>query len=1276
MLNKVIVLFIVFVTLFVGGFSVCLDSALIESAEFSIGDNTFSSDYDGSSGVIQKIWLNDSTSEYELWQTPFLPYETTYPWGSTMLNYHEYPGNVLPFILASSFDSKKNRMLVINPSSNNFDFYYRITLRNSGDCNYNNNAWVGTYGDKSIRYYGLNTFDSYKLVTHSDPNTWHFTNVPKGGTKTKTYRIQASSINYYGRLMVRIGPEDIRDSNPEYQKINAYFWVDGTIPVCGNGAQEIGEVCDDGNTANGDYCSSDCRVRTSICGDGVNNYHPYLFTGFRGTTKIDNRWINYKEDASMTNYNDYYETCDTGIATSYICNSCESRSAVCGDGDVHYKYAKYNGYDESGSDRWNFYSYINPERCDTGATNSFICDSCTDRIATCGDGIVHYEYSLNKGAGQTDTFKYTGWEVCDTGQVTTYNCRADCRERLSVCGNGIVEDDYVINGDTRYYNPREQCDGGPGCTATCQLAGFCGDGTCGSGENESLCGRDCFTEPIIQYLNYPDRFNNRSISFGRNAVPGSNITFEYRITNLDPVPKKFWVYNKLYRQPWTSAVYGGTNALRYHASSLTETYDYSHYQFYNYTIIPPFSSVDINHTVVLKNTTDEDYKKVIERFSLYEQFRYRQDVPDTTGGPSLIPSAYPDSRRGAWNGFFAAYNFQYCIADLEPVSGSTSITVTEDGLPAAVVRYSGGFVRSSWLRTIPANKFFLKTRLIKDADGSTISQINHSIDRTYSYSSGIMPDNRDKVSQVAVTEDIYVPFYNYQEINNQLIRFHVVPFVNWSDYGYLDSRCDIRTNVYDSGEKTAHTLDLLPYNVDKPIHIYPNGVQGFDTAFSRMLLFNYEDYSLFNVSFNVSVRDSFGADVTGNFDINFKNTDIVPAGSAFPIGFETRYIGASPVFNSDYFANVTFTYYSAVNNTYESFSKEFSIRVYAAGAVSKFRDLIPIELNFTFLNVMNQTNITVRVANQGTLTVDNAKVKLYARHMNESTFTVVGEETVSGLNPGTIREAKFFYVPSSLEDLILKAVVDEDDSVVEDDTYSVNAERNNIITSIATVREIDVELVYAEPLYNNASNGIIPFKVFVRNKGVGGIDMYELDLEVTWDYYQRVDTFKFYQIPAAGKEMIFYWNVTEIPPRIYAYDATIDTLFDFNIADNTVLGVVQFCPLPWGSSIFDCYSDCSSDCLFSDTNRYDADCDGINSCSFYNETFAENCDGYTAGSYATFNSTHEALCPSGVVTRDKVFSSELINISSTDECSNIIIEKYFQTLDGKSVVMNVVQCVR
>jgi cysteine-rich repeat protein len=39
--------------------------------------------------------------------------------------------------------------------------------------------------------------------------------------------------------------------------------------VCGDGSVGIGEACDDGNTSNEDYCTTQCTK--NICGDAIVN---------------------------------------------------------------------------------------------------------------------------------------------------------------------------------------------------------------------------------------------------------------------------------------------------------------------------------------------------------------------------------------------------------------------------------------------------------------------------------------------------------------------------------------------------------------------------------------------------------------------------------------------------------------------------------------------------------------------------------------------------------------------------------------------------------------------------------------------------------------------------------------------------------------------------------------------------------------------------------------------------------------------------------------------
>ena len=43
-------------------------------------------------------------------------------------------------------------------------------------------------------------------------------------------------------------------------------------PICGNGILQLNEICDDGNTDDDDWCSSDCRVETQPPSRGVVSY--------------------------------------------------------------------------------------------------------------------------------------------------------------------------------------------------------------------------------------------------------------------------------------------------------------------------------------------------------------------------------------------------------------------------------------------------------------------------------------------------------------------------------------------------------------------------------------------------------------------------------------------------------------------------------------------------------------------------------------------------------------------------------------------------------------------------------------------------------------------------------------------------------------------------------------------------------------------------------------------------------------------------------------------
>ena len=60
-----------------------------------------------------------------------------------------------------------------------------------------------------------------------------------------------------------------------------------TGPVCGNGIMETGEACDDGNTINGDGCSSTCVVENT-CNPQSAKTHPASTTDWSGSLCINN----------------------------------------------------------------------------------------------------------------------------------------------------------------------------------------------------------------------------------------------------------------------------------------------------------------------------------------------------------------------------------------------------------------------------------------------------------------------------------------------------------------------------------------------------------------------------------------------------------------------------------------------------------------------------------------------------------------------------------------------------------------------------------------------------------------------------------------------------------------------------------------------------------------------------------------------------------------------------------------------------------------------------
>lgn len=254
-------------------------------------------------------------------------------------------------------------------------------------------------------------------------------------------------------------------------------------PICGNGLIESPEECDDGNTFNGDGCSSSCTIETALprCGDGILDVGEECDLGSQNGVVGSGCTIDCKIAAVCGNgVVEDGETCDKGIPAGRP-GACP---ATCDDGvpctkDIMTGSAAICNV---------VCSHETIKQCaDSDGCCPADCNILTDSDcpATCGDGVVTTPpETCDKAilAGQPGACPIT----CDDGDACTKDTMTGSADSCNVVCN---------------HQAITQCAGGDGCCPKgCTVANDsdcatrCGDGVISTGETcdpPNTCPTSC-----------------------------------------------------------------------------------------------------------------------------------------------------------------------------------------------------------------------------------------------------------------------------------------------------------------------------------------------------------------------------------------------------------------------------------------------------------------------------------------------------------------------------------------------------------------------------------------------------------------------------------------------------------------------------------------------------------------------------------------------------------------------------------------------------------------
>jgi cysteine-rich repeat protein len=228
--------------------------------------------------------------------------------------------------------------------------------------------------------------------------------------------------------------------------------ADGRPLACGDGVMDVGEECDDGNTAGGEGCSSSCHVELGW-------YCPTPGQPCVSLHACGNGFLSPEEacdDGNSAGGDGCSADCRT-VEPGWRCPAvdrpcirlCEPDGGFCAGGSAEVGSTCGNGIVESGED---CDDGSDPNRTPHNDDNAY--GGCTTQCAyggSCGDGIINGPEACDDGRGNLDLYGEPG-------------CSFLCA-KAAYCGDGIVQ---VSEG--------EECDVGPAngtldnpCDLQCKL---------------------------------------------------------------------------------------------------------------------------------------------------------------------------------------------------------------------------------------------------------------------------------------------------------------------------------------------------------------------------------------------------------------------------------------------------------------------------------------------------------------------------------------------------------------------------------------------------------------------------------------------------------------------------------------------------------------------------------------------------------------------------------------------------------------------------------------